>query len=145
MRRIASRSRSEKDSRTGAERMRFAHKRPNARSRRAQGQAKSELVPIVERSWAAVQPSLAKDRLYRPVSDSDPDIIALAESIRQCGLQEPIVVTRDNFILSGHRRHRACRLAGLTVIPCRVENILSTDPSFLARLCEFNRQRVKSI
>jgi len=94
---------------------------------------------------AAIRPSPANDKLYRPVSDSDPDIIALAQSIEQHGLQEPIVITRDNFILSGHRRHRACHLAGLTVIRCRVEDLLSTDPDFLTRVCEFNRQRVKSI
>ena len=35
---------------------------------------------------------------------------------------------------SGHRRHTACRLAGLTVVPCRVENIRSTDPQFLTRI-----------
>src|SRR5262249_575069 len=63
----------------------------------------------------------------------------------QHGLLEPIVITRDDFILSGHRRHRACRLAGLTTIPCRVSEIASTDPEFLPRLCESNHQRVKSL
>jgi hypothetical protein len=85
------------------------------------------------------------DKLYRPLADTDPDIVAFAESIRRHGLLEPIVITRDGFILSGHRRHRACRLAGLRTIPCRVADITSTDPEFLARLCECNRQRVKSL
>ena len=107
--------------------------------------SKSGLVSFVERPLAAIRPSLANDKLYRPVSPSDPDIRALAESIREYGLQEPIVITLDDFILSGHRRHMACRLAGLTVVPCRVENIPSTDPEFLTRLREYNRQRVKSL
>jgi hypothetical protein len=48
-------------------------------------------------------------------------------------------------ILNGHRRHMACRLAGLKTVPCRVENLRSTDPQFLRRLRECNRQRVKSL
>jgi hypothetical protein len=78
------------------------------------------------------------------VSARDPDIIALADSIRQHGLREPLVITLDNVILSGHRRRVACRLAGLTDVPCRVENISSKDPRFPTILREYNRQRVKS-
>ncbi len=103
------------------------------------------LVPILEKPLAEIRPSPQNDCLYRPVSLHDPDIHALAQSIRQFGLQEPILITRDDYILSGHRRHMACRLAGLKVVPCRVENLLSTDPSFLARLRECNRQRVKTL
>jgi hypothetical protein len=39
----------------------------------------------------------------------------------------------------------ACRLAGLKVVSCRIEPLRSTDPEFLARLREYNRQRVKSL
>jgi hypothetical protein len=92
-----------------------------------------------------VRPSPLNDKLYRPVSDDDPAILELAQSIRQHGVLEEIVITRDNVILSGHRRYQACRLAGLSTIPCRVKDIASTDPEFLVRLCECNRQRVKSL
>jgi hypothetical protein len=55
------------------------------------------------------------------------------------------VVTRDGFILSGHRRHAACRLAGLREVLCRVEDITRDDPEFEAILVEHNRQRVKGL
>src|SRR5262249_44982507 len=48
-------------------------------------------------------------------------------------------------IISGHRRYVACKLAGLSVVPCRRLDIHSSDPRFLILLRECNRQRVKSI
>ena len=51
------------------------------------------------------------DVLYKPVDFSDPAIIALAESIREHGLREPLVLSTDSYILSGHRRYAAATLA----------------------------------
>jgi hypothetical protein len=92
-----------------------------------------------------LRPHPLNDRLYRPVSSTDPEIIALADSIRKHGLREPLVVTLDDVLLSGHRRLAAARLAGLNPVPCRVEKIDSSDPDALRLLREYNRQRVKSI
>jgi hypothetical protein len=110
------------------------------------GQAEeSRLVPI----WD-VKPSPENDLLYRPVSPSDPDVVALAESIGRIGLREPLVITEDYYILSGHRRYAACMLAGIDMVPCRVEPIRRgdgdepEDPRFVELLREFNRQRVKT-
>ena len=85
--------------------------------------------------------------LYRPVDPADPEIRALAKSIRQHRLKEPIVITLDGFILSGHRRHCACKLAGLTETPVRVEPIRREDDieAFTVLLREHNRQRDKSL
>jgi hypothetical protein len=99
----------------------------------------------LEKPLASLRPASINNELYRPVSTSDPEIIALADGIRKHGLQEPLIVTSDDVILSGHRRRVACMIVGLTTVPCRVDNILSTDPEFPARLRECNRQRVKSI
>jgi hypothetical protein len=85
------------------------------------------------------------DQLYRPVSAEDPEIVALAASIREHGLGEPLVITTDNYIVSGNRRYAACKLAGLTRVPCRRLAIDSTDPAVLPLLREYNRQRVKSL
>jgi ParB-like nuclease domain len=113
--------------------------------RRARAGTESGLVRFVDKPLTAIRPSPENEQLYRPVLASDPDIIALADSIRQHGLQEPIVITLDDYILSGHRRHMACRLAGLRVVPCRVVNLRRTDPEFMTRLREANRQRVKTV
>jgi hypothetical protein len=95
----------------------------------------------------SVFPSPENDRLYRPANPNDPDIVALAESVKEHGIREPLVVTIDSFILSGHRRHTAARLAGLTQVPCRIEVVSRREEPdrFLALLREFNRQRVKSL
>jgi hypothetical protein len=99
---------------------------------------------VVMMHLEALMPAHQNNEVYRPVSRDDPDLQALADSIRQHGLKEPLVITRDGVILSGHRRRVACLLAGLSEVPCRVEPVFSTDPEFVQLLCEYNRQRVKS-
>jgi hypothetical protein len=106
---------------------------------------KNGQVSISYRPITSVRRSPENDQLYRPVTADDPEVKALAASIAEHGVREPIVVTEDDYILSGHRRHTAATLAGLEVIPCRVENITRDDPRFVVMLREYNRQRVKSL
>jgi hypothetical protein len=98
-----------------------------------------ELLPL-----SSIRPAAKNDKIYRPVDPTHPDLKSLARSIKKHGVREPLVITLDNVILSGHRRYAASKLAGLTEVPCRRESILSTDPGFLTLLCEYNRQRVKA-
>lgn len=66
----------------------------------------------------------------------------LADSIRELGLLQPILVQREQGryrIIAGERRYRACRLAGLKRVPI-VERDMSTEESMLAALIE-NLQR----
>jgi hypothetical protein len=100
----------------------------------------AEIVAMVD-----IRPSPENDNLYRPVDTNDPDIRSLAVSIVERGVLDPLVITTDGFILSGHRRYAAARLAGLDKVPCRRVDILRRDPRFLPLLREFNRQRAKSI
>jgi ParB-like chromosome segregation protein Spo0J len=95
---------------------------------------------------SAIYPSPENDRIYRPIDPADPELVALAASIRQHGVIEPIVVTLDGFILSGHRRYAAAELAGLIEIPCRVKAINRADDvaRFVVLLREHNRQREKT-
>jgi len=74
---------------------------------------------ISERPIDQIRPSPENAKLYRPVDRNDPDVKALAKSIREHGLQEPLMVTRDGWIISGHRRHVAARLAGLKTVTNR--------------------------
>src|SRR5262249_16688500 len=84
------------------------------------------------------------DSVYKPVDPRDPSIIALSEQIRRHGLLEPIVLTRDCVILSGHRRFAACKLAGLTDIPVRWHDVSSTDAGFPELLWPFDQERDKT-
>jgi hypothetical protein len=102
---------------------------------------------IIEKRIGEIHPAPENDRLYRPVDPNDPEIIALAESIKQYGIREPIVITLDGYIVSGHRRYAAAKLAGLKTVVCRVLPIKRTDDidQFVVLLREHNRQRDKSL
>jgi hypothetical protein len=56
------------------------------------------------------------------------------------------VVTIDGYVVSGHRRFVACKLAGLKTVPVRIEPIRRTDDinAFIKVLATYNKQRVKS-
>ena len=96
-------------------------------------------------SSSKIQPSSENDKIYKPVNLNDPQTIALADSIREFGVREAIVLTQDEFILSGHRRYAAAKLAGLKKVPVRYENIRRSDPQFVRLLREYNRQREKTL
>tara|TARA_R100001132_G_scaffold27561_1_gene35566 strand:+ start:199 stop:1590 length:1392 start_codon:yes stop_codon:yes gene_type:complete len=94
----------------------------------------------------SVKPSPENDRIYHPANPKDPAIIKLARSILNQGVLTPIIYTADGFIESGHRRHCAARLAGLTEIPAIMSDIRREDDieAFTARLAEHNIQRKKT-
>lgn len=54
---------------------------------------------------------------------NDQAVDELAESIRQFGFKNPIVVDKDNIIINGHTRLKACKRLGIT----RVPTIIATD------------------
>lgn len=91
-------------------------------------------------------PSPENDKLYKPVDPSAPDIQQLANSISEHKVLEPLVITLDNYILSGHRRYAAARLVGLESVPCLREQFKREDDldRFVLLLREHNRQREKS-
>ena len=73
----------------------------------------------------------------------DEDMDALVESIKQCGVLTP-VIARPHIdcgyeILSGHRRVKACELAGITDIPVVVKNL--DDDTATILLVDSNLQR----
>ena len=73
----------------------------------------------------------------------DEDMDALVESIKQCGVLTPVIATphKDGGyeILSGHRRVKACELAGITDIPVVVKNL--DDDTATILLVDSNLQR----
>ena len=63
------------------------------------------------------------------------------ESIKTRGVIEPIVITQDKVIVSGHQRVRACKELGISKIACDVHHYDSED-EILQDLLETNiRQR----
>jgi len=101
------------------------------------------------------------------VEIADDKLKELADSIKQIGLQQPLVVRAvgDKFeIVAGHRRFKACLHVGVINIPCIVrqltddeaeqvkahENLYRSDLScteeaiYLARLTEKNPEKIAS-
>ena len=111
-----------------------------------QADAEFGQVPILNLDLSEIRPSPENAVLYGPVDPTAPDIIALARSVRAIGVQQPLLVTEDGWIVSGHRRHMAARLAGLQQVPCRVHPIHKDrdHDGFVRLLRECNRQRVKT-
>ncbi len=101
---------------------------------------------VSKRRLSDIYPSPENDDIYGPVDPDDPGIVALAADIRARKLLEPIVITLDDCIISGHRRHAACLLAGLEEVDCRVEPIRRSDDidAFVRLLVAHNEQRVKT-
>ncbi len=96
---------------------------------------------------SAIQPAWLNDQLYDPVDPEEPSFLALVESIRERGVLEPIVVSADGYILSGHRRHAAAQTLQLERIPVRIRPdvyFLGDRDEFLRLLASYNRQRVKT-
>lgn len=81
---------------------------------------------------------------FQPRMTFDQDALAeLAESIRTLGLIQPITVRKkssDRYqIISGERRFRACRLAGMEMVPAYIRN--ADDQGMLEMAIVENIQR----
>lgn len=106
---------------------------------------KRKLVSVRHVPLDSIRPSPVNDCVYRPPSPADADIQRMAASMRERGVLQPLTITRDGFILSGHRRYCAARAAGLELVPVVVENITRDDPAFTKLLVMHNQQRQKTI
>ena len=89
---------------------------PEAAIRRQERKTTPKLFPLDRLDynmvrWVAVesiQPSPENDAIYGETM-KDATFDALIESIQKDNLGDPILITEDGFILSGHRRYLALR------------------------------------
>jgi hypothetical protein len=89
------------------------------RSRLRKRSGDSPITSVVRKRVASLHPSPENSRLYRQ-PESDPEHEKLVESIRKNGLLEDLVITADNYIVAGHRRHAALVQIGQQFVRCRV-------------------------
>lgn len=95
-----------------------------------------------------IQVAPENDLLYDRFGIANRDDADLAISIRDKGIQEPLTLSNDQFLLSGHRRLAAAKYLGMKTVPVRVAedvafNALSTTER-LEVLRLYNQQREKS-
>ena len=97
---------------------------------------------------AEIKTAVENDLIYDRFGIANADDAALTISIRDLGVQEPLVLSRDHFLLSGHRRLAASKYLGLASVPVRVlqqvefEHLSKDARVKLLRL--HNKQREKS-
>lgn len=73
---------------------------------------------------------------------------ALAESINQHGVVQPIIVKRENnsyTIIAGERRWRAAKLAGLKTIPAIIKDLTSRETMEIALIENLQREDLNPI
>lgn len=92
------------------------------------------MVPIVELYPFENHP-------YRVVDDTKMD--DLVESVKEKGVLEPVIVRKRSMggyeIISGHRRKRACELAGIDVMPVFIKELADDEAAVM--MVDANNQR----
>lgn len=67
---------------------------------------------------------------------NDEAVQYVAESIRQFGWKQPIVIDRDGVIIVGHTRYKAALRLGLTKVPCLIAEDLTPEQVKAYRLAD---------
>ncbi len=68
--------------------------------------------------------------------NNDDGVEAVANSIKEFGWQQPIVVDKDNVIIVGHTRYKAAKKLGIDKVPVVVANNLSPEQVKAYRLAD---------
>ena len=68
--------------------------------------------------------------------DNDGGVDAVANSIKEFGWQQPIVVDNDNVIIVGHTRYKAAKKLGMKEVPVVVASNLSDEQVRAYRLAD---------
>ena len=103
---------------------------------------------IISRSGAAIGRMIAIEEV-QPYADQPRkergDLTGLAESVRQKGVLEPLLVRKHQesgkyLIISGERRYFAARMAGLAEVPCIEKNVDDGETLELALIENIQRK-----
>ncbi|MCH5204265.1 MAG: ParB/RepB/Spo0J family partition protein [Oscillospiraceae bacterium] len=74
---------------------------------------------------------------------NDDALRSLSQSIKENGILQPIIVRRRGAIyeiISGERRFRAAKLAGMTEVPCIIKNVGEEESAVLALIENIQRK-----
>lgn len=85
---------------------------------------------IVEKRLDEIRPYANNPR------KNDEAVEAVANSIREFGWKQPIVVDADGVIIVGHTRYKAAQMLGLKTVPVLVADDLSDDKVKAYRLAD---------
>ncbi len=100
----------------------------------------------VLRSIKTIKPSPENDAIYGKMK-RDNDWIDLCNDIAKNGILEALVVTRDHFIISGHRRYAAAKMVKLKTVPVIVLDVFRAEMpthEYKQLIRRYNHQRHKN-
>src|SRR5947207_6304121 len=95
-----------------------------------------ELMQVTMRPLASIRPYQNNPRV------NDPAVKAVANSIREFGFRQPIVVDEAGVIVVGHTRYKAAMELGLTEVPVHVAVGLSPAQAKTYRLADNQTARL---
>ena len=96
---------------------------------------------------SSLKTSPENDEIYGAIDPHNNDLINLANDIANHGIRQPVLVSQDGWIVSGHRRYAAAKLAGLQFVKCIELDLWRSDfdcDGWKRELRAHNHQRVKS-
>ena len=67
---------------------------------------------------------------------NDQAVDAVANSIKEFGFKVPVIITKENVIIAGHTRIKACKKLGISDVPCIIADDLSEDQIRAFRLAD---------
>lgn len=76
---------------------------------------------IIEKKLSEIKPYENNPR------NNDDAVWAVANSIKEFGFKQPIVVDKDGVIVAGHTRYKAAEELGLETVPCVVADDLTEE------------------
>lgn len=105
-----------------------------------QGKLGWESGDISEAKVSELKPHEKNTEIY---GDTDELEDTFLQSVKEKGVLEPLVITKDKKVISGHRRLAAAKEVGIESVPVRISEF---DDELVEReaLIEFNRQREKT-
>lgn len=96
-----------------------------------------ETTSFAVRPVSALRPNPLNPR--GPVVE-DEALRELADSIRAQGILQPLIITPDGLLITGHRRLAAARLAGCDTVPC-VVRAMGTTAQLVTMIVENSHRR----
>ena len=85
---------------------------------------------VIERDINSIKPYENNPR------DNEAAVAFVANSIREFGWKQPIVIDRDGVIIAGHTRYKAAQTLGMKTAPCVIADDLTEDQVKAYRLAD---------
>lgn len=100
----------------------------------------------MKRIQNTLDPNNLKNHLLNIELYSDKPDPEFVELVRENGVTEPIMVTQENVIISGHRRNQAAKMCGLKEVPVVIVDLKDElDIQKMLVICNKQREKTKEI